>query len=569
MRISYKSLLSTIMIIMMLSVLGIPLMSVADETNHTQVKEQRLGIGINHQEIKDDSYLNTGDPQRINIVKANLNEPNVQFKTTKALDRVLELERLSSQAEQEMTKNDYNFVAGINGDMYTLATGMPRGMHLKNGILLNTYGVVKPDVSPTIAIDNGGQAIIDTVTAEGKATIESGEDITVQMLDRTINNRVVLYTKNINQDSVVSLDRDGGHLIFETDQFQDIIPGEKITGKIIKYVDEHVNGDQVTLKDNQYVLAGYGNKTEDFKELFENEEMIDIQFDVFVDGEKNNTISEAISSYNWLVQDGKALTEQEMLDLGYEASLVSSLNARTAIGLTAQNEVIMMTIDKKTPTDSYSTGVTLETLAEAMKAEGAVTAVGLDGGGSTQMMVKPQGETDLKVQNELSDGSERAVTNGIFINYSAEQTDDIGEVMITPSNSTVFQDTDVNFSVKATDTNGNPLSLEDRDIQWSAQAGSIDENGNYKAPNQPITDTIEATIDNEKGIAHVNIVDEIDSFSVGQEDTLTLSSGDTMTFPIQAWADGQQVIIKPENFSWELTDANLGDIKNGDRKSVV
>ena len=80
---------------------------------------------------------------------------------------------------------------------------------------------------------------------------------------------------------------------------------------------------------------------------------------------------------------------------------------RTAVGVTAEGELLMVVVDGKQP--GYSVGMTLRELAELMQGLGATQAVNLDGGGSSTMTVNGL------VANRPSDGSERAVSNALVV----------------------------------------------------------------------------------------------------------------------------------------------------------
>jgi Phosphodiester glycosidase len=80
---------------------------------------------------------------------------------------------------------------------------------------------------------------------------------------------------------------------------------------------------------------------------------------------------------------------------------------RTAIGVKANGRILLVVIDGRQP--GWSRGVTLLQLARTMGDLGAVTAMSLDGGGSSEMVVRD------KVVNRPSDGQERHITNAILV----------------------------------------------------------------------------------------------------------------------------------------------------------
>jgi exopolysaccharide biosynthesis protein len=95
----------------------------------------------------------------------------------------------------------------------------------------------------------------------------------------------------------------------------------------------------------------------------------------------------------------------------YSTSCAKSIcdrNPRTAIGVTANNRVIMMVVDGRS---SASVGFTLHRLGAWMRRMGAVGAINLDGGGSATMWIKGKG-----VVNHPTDSSgERPVSNAVVV----------------------------------------------------------------------------------------------------------------------------------------------------------
>lgn len=105
--------------------------------------------------------------------------------------------------------------------------------------------------------------------------------------------------------------------------------------------------------------------------------------------------------------DGKGFIN--ILDEGF--AQIDKLRApRTAVGITHDKHILLVTIDGKKP----DIGMTLSELAQFMANDlQAVSAMNLDGGGSTTMCIKTQDQ--CAVVNQPSDGSPRKVHDGLFI----------------------------------------------------------------------------------------------------------------------------------------------------------
>lgn len=119
----------------------------------------------------------------------------------------------------------------------------------------------------------------------------------------------------------------------------------------------------------------------------------------------------AIGSYPSLVTDGAILLEPDK-----DSGFFDDQHPRTAIGLTAANVLLLVTVDGRAETGS---GMTLRQLAQHMVNLGAVDAMNLDGGGSTTMWIADQSING--VVNSPSDDAaldhagERAVSDVLLV----------------------------------------------------------------------------------------------------------------------------------------------------------
>jgi hypothetical protein len=89
------------------------------------------------------------------------------------------------------------------------------------------------------------------------------------------------------------------------------------------------------------------------------------------------------------------------------------VNPRTAVGITADGRVLLVTIDGRQP--GHSTGTTLRETAELLQALGAVDALNLDGGGSTTMVLRAPGGRPAVVNRPSDATGERPVANALAV----------------------------------------------------------------------------------------------------------------------------------------------------------
>jgi exopolysaccharide biosynthesis protein len=94
--------------------------------------------------------------------------------------------------------------------------------------------------------------------------------------------------------------------------------------------------------------------------------------------------------------------------------VMKARHPRTVIGLDHDgNTLTILTVDGRRP--GVSIGMTGPELGEEMKKLGCDTAMNLDGGGSTELLLREPDTGKLRVMNQPSDGRERAVADVVGI----------------------------------------------------------------------------------------------------------------------------------------------------------
>ena len=271
----------------------------------------------------------------------------------------------TAAAAQYYEQNGYRVVGAINGDFYDTSTGFPLGLLVSRGMLLsgsaNYYAVGfradgsavmgAPKLSITARSGTGSLAL----AALNKPRVERGG---AAMLTH--------YYRNDHADGVST----AGVNVLCT-----ILGGETaIGGELILQV-EAVAEDAVsrTLEENQVLLTAALTGQEAalaFLRALTPGETVTVAFTA--SDESWNEVTEAVGGYYLLVDNGVAQT-------GFEAGGAP----RTAIGLKANGDVILYTIDGRQ--NGHSMGASLEVAAQRLAELGCVTALGLDGGGSTHV----------------------------------------------------------------------------------------------------------------------------------------------------------------------------------------
>lgn len=113
---------------------------------------------------------------------------------------------------------------------------------------------------------------------------------------------------------------------------------------------------------------------------------------------------------DFLVMNGKAQFSDA--NVTYKPGEFRNINPRTAVGIDKKGKkLILLVVDGRS---ELSRGMTYGQLAAEMVKRGAYTAINLDGGGSSTLVIR-QADGELRVMNRPSDKKERAVANALGV----------------------------------------------------------------------------------------------------------------------------------------------------------
>lgn len=188
-----------------------------------------------------------------------------------------------------------------------------------------------------------------------------------------------------------------------------------------------------------------------------------------------NEIKEGIQAFgSVLVKDGKVAVTKS-------ANYTSNRASRTAIGITAKGEVVMMVLDgRQLP---RSAGGAMEEIAQIMLEAGCVDAVNLDGGGSTTYLSKPAGSNEIQLMNVPSDGYARSVSTSLVAVSTAAASTAFDHAVISSDHEYITAGTSMQFSVTGVSNTGNAADIP-AGSYWKVSdeaVASIDENGLFTA----------------------------------------------------------------------------------------
>ncbi len=186
-------------------------------------------------------------------------------------------------------------------------------------------------------------------------------------------------------------------------------------------------------------------------------------------------IQEGIGAFGaTLVKDGE-------ISINKSSSYYTSRASRTAIGITASGEVVMMVLDGRQ--EPFSCGGSMEEIAQIMYEAGCVHAVNLDGGGSTTYMSKPEGSDEIKVVNRPSDGYARSVAATLVAVSTAKSSKEFDRAIIESDYDYLTVGTSIKINAIGVNNIGSSADIPE-DAFWlvtDTSIGTITEDGVFTA----------------------------------------------------------------------------------------
>lgn len=115
------------------------------------------------------------------------------------------------------------------------------------------------------------------------------------------------------------------------------------------------------------------------------------------------------------LRGGDLLIEKGALCYHLDNSIMGAYTARTVVACKEDGSVGFFAVNNNAGAENGLPGLPLVNLAETLRKRGYVTAINLDGGGSTTYCVRTSPSDGLACINDPSDGSQRGVGNGLAL----------------------------------------------------------------------------------------------------------------------------------------------------------
>ncbi len=353
--------------------------------------------------------------------------PGVTMRAVCATDKVAGIERPSAMAKRKSV-NGRLYFAGTNGDFYTTSGTATNGSSKvgspTTGCTADRETYKTSNGNYQFSVDTAGIARVSrlyyytgTATIGEKVTLFKGINVA------SPNNGITIYTPKYWGSTNQSARAEAGC----AEVTAKLVEGDAMYAGCkfrLEVTSTATHDGDTAIPSNGYVIHGRGTSLTncntgalDFVNALQVGDIVEFDNIVLVD--QNST--ERIVPAQIVSGNPKNVGLGETLDTESERADAVQLHPRTGLGVSQSGDsIIMMVIDGRS---SISAGVRTSMLADVMRYAGAYEGLNVDGGGSSTLYTAALG-----VRNNCSDGSERAVGNGIFATIDAPTDNEIAEI---------------------------------------------------------------------------------------------------------------------------------------------
>ena len=462
-------------------------------------------------------------------------------------DVIESVDNYGAKATVEKLAKDNGVVAAVNGDFFgsgTLKSSMGQVAGDGDMIAAQNYYNGSSNQYAGFFIDNYGTPFIDYVKStmgfygSGSVSMEMGAKNKVTDFSKPVyfDRRAITSTANIdayfkNLTKIVVTD---GQISYISS------PGETVDVPENGYIIVMSNATREAQISKFYVGMGVSfSESEKF---------------VFRESKQISDIAVGISGGGELLRNGEVVNNGMIIG-------ENAYNPRTMLGVNQdKSQIYIVCIDGR----KNGKGATHAEAAAIMKEYGAYDAIHLDGGGSTTMAVQLKGQNSPSVVNVPSEGSQRAVANGVGIKVTGEAgvPARVEPYVADSDENIMFKDFESKVYVNVYDGQLSEMSVDVSKLTFSSDiAGTWNENA--FAPSETGTGTITVTYGDISGTMELTVLKGAAALKVGAEN-YSLAAGDKTLLTAQVInKDGYAIDVDSSDINWSVSDSLVGHIENG------
>lgn len=501
-------------------------------TSVSETPKMIVTKGVTYQKF---SYQTSSGPIVLHETWSDLTDSNVEVRPVLSNDK---LEGDKNETTSGMA-NRTGAVAGTNGDYFEqAASGMALGMSTSNGSLIHS-----PSDAAVLGITQDNHVVIGKYKFSGQITAANNEYRYLTALNAhptTFPNGLIVMTRDLGYWEMAlnatvavlqQMPESGQYKVLDIQPAQTVVEMPYAgTVKLIAQGTDAIPFVTANMKPGDIVKLTYGTNP------------------------SSGNLKSAIGGGPILLKDGAAYSDPVRPD-----STPNYRGPLTGVGVTSDGQhLLQVVVDGRT---NESIGLTYGQMANYFAARGISDAMLLDGGGSSDMVVRQAGDTKATVANNPSDGYERRVANGLFV-YSTSAPGKATYVTINEGQKVeLFKGMTQKISGYVRDENYNPLPNES--LTYTVEPptlGTIAANGTFTAGNAAGSGQIVATAANGASTSiAVTVFDQVDTLSISPS-VIDIGQGETQNFSVTGSFRGTKFTMKPEWITFSTSDSALGKV---------
>ena len=416
-------------------------------------------------------------PLKVSVTEMDLTNPYIVMETCLGGEKSVATETPVNMAKRN-TWPGHEVVAAVNGDFFmtspTNEVGLPVSGQVRNDEL-----VLSSHNRASLVLDENNRPYIDRLTFTGRVT--SGE----HSFALNLVNRMRYAYEDIAANQSFLFTRSYGPATYDGSKSGTMVLLRPADGEfrwLANGVEHCVIEDifdaqgQTTIPDGKAILwlkGTYANQA-DWMAVGD---VLDISFKLTLNnGPQDVNIHQLVGGSNHIIMQNGQFKEDW-----------TDRHPRTAVGFNADStRLYFVVVDGR---NISSAGVSLKEMKGIFDALGAVSAVNLDGGGSSCMVVNDE------VLNHPSDGPVRAVGNGCLLVSVAPEDDEIGIISFEPRCFNLSIAATTSFDVWGYNQYGvlKTRNLEGCIFSCDPQVGYFDEDGAFHASIEPAAGNLYVT----------------------------------------------------------------------------
>lgn len=511
-----------------LLVVGMGMTTVYGNILYQSQLTQTITKGVTHTHEK---LLMQDGWKNVNLLKIDLEEPNILLAPLEPSTGI------GRENVVQMAQNQ-GAVAGINADFFDMKTTHTPSLgmlinegHLRYGYNSNhsTLGINKN--MATFLLDSQNEASLDyyglsmQLYSKGQCIESMASKNNVPssitrpiIIDTTYKNTTeslvkahrTVYTIVVEDGKVAYLSHQGEVVTIPKNGFVIIVP-EAAANRLYKQLQL---GDDIELKESIYLKNGIV--------------------------EAVNQLKLGIGGSGLIMKDGEAYTGA--------AHSVTPKNkvARTVIGtIKGTKEVLLMTVDSG---NGYI-GASQSDLVQLLKRYQVEDAMYLDGGGSTTLAVRHQGESKVQLQNTPSYGTTRKVANGLGV-FTIAEPGPLAQLCFKEEEQRTFVGQPIHLSLKGLDEYSNPVPIEDAKVTYTIEGITGNFKGNTFTPTSSGTGTLTAQVQNISVHCLIKVSAQPTALLI-EPSYLQINKGETKKVDIYGVdTNGYKILLEPTAVTW-------------------